>query len=237
MVVEILDHAVRRGAATGQCSSHLHTRRCGVASGSGHVDVVFSDGEHVGIPLALAMRTLRIQTPHLMIGHHLSTRSKSAVFHWLRPHRRISRILVHSPNQCEVLGNDIPMLSPLLRVVPYGIDTEFWSPQGPTEEDEGLVVSAGREHRDYNTLLRACPEAARLFIADHSFHSPEARTLQPDAWPTNVERRPLGRQELRAKLFTGGCRCGAGHQHAIPVWHNYAARGDVNGKARSRVRH
>src|SRR5689334_15776896 len=30
------------------------------------VDVVFSDGEHLGIPLALAMRALRLSTPHLM---------------------------------------------------------------------------------------------------------------------------------------------------------------------------
>jgi len=32
-------------------------------------DVVFSDGEHVGIPLALAMRGLGVTTPHLSLIH------------------------------------------------------------------------------------------------------------------------------------------------------------------------
>src|SRR5262249_19602140 len=39
---------------------------------------VLSDGEHAGIPLALAMLAARIRTPHVMIGHHLLTRSKLA---------------------------------------------------------------------------------------------------------------------------------------------------------------
>src|SRR5438309_856869 len=54
-----------------------------------HVDVVFSDGEHVGIPLSLAMMALRIKTPHLVIGHHLTTPAKMFVFRWLRPYRRM----------------------------------------------------------------------------------------------------------------------------------------------------
>ena len=161
-------------------------------------DVVFSDGEHVGIPLAMAMRVLRIRTPHLVIGHHLDTPAKRFVFRWLKPNRRMNRILVHSPNQLVPAHKELAALTPLLRVVPYGIDTDFWSPQ-PGPEDEGLVVSAGREHRDYESLLRACPTTARLFIADHSFHSPDARRRDPELWPENVERRALGRIELRRK--------------------------------------
>ena len=110
-------------------------------------DVVFSDGEHVGIPLAMAMRVLRIRTPHLLIGHHLDTPAKRLVFRWLKPNRRMDRILVHSPNQLVPAHEELAALIPLLRVVPYGIDTDFWSPQ-PVPEEEGLVVSKQREHRD-----------------------------------------------------------------------------------------
>jgi glycosyltransferase involved in cell wall biosynthesis len=163
-----------------------------------HVDVVFSDGEHVGIPMAMAMRVLRIQTPHLVIGHHLDTPAKRVVFRWLKPYRRMDRILVHSPNQLIPAHGDLAALAPLLHVVPYGIDTDFWSPQ-PFAEQEALVVSAGREHRDYESLIRACPETAQLFIADHSPHSPDARRREPEMWPTNVERRALGRLDLRRK--------------------------------------
>jgi glycosyltransferase involved in cell wall biosynthesis len=162
------------------------------------VDVVFSDGEHLGIPMALAMRALRITTPHLVIGHHLDTRAKRLVFRWTKPELRMDRILVHSPNQLVAAHPDLAALEPRLRVVPYGIDTDFWCPQ-PVPEHEGLVVSAGREHRDYECLIQACPETAKLFIADHSPHSPEARRREPGMWPENVERRALGRLDLRRK--------------------------------------
>jgi len=168
------------------------------------VDVVFSDGEHIGIPLAVVMSALRVKTPHLMIGHHLSTRGKRMVLRCLRPYRRLDRVIVHSPNQLALVARDIPPLASHLAVVPYGIDTDFWSPHPVSElvaeadTDTGnLVVSAGREHRDYRTLVGACPDRVHVFIADDSPHSPNAQRLEPETWPAHVERRSLGRLELR----------------------------------------
>jgi glycosyltransferase involved in cell wall biosynthesis len=160
-------------------------------------DVVFSDGEHLGIPVALAMTALRIRTPHLVLGHHLSTPAKMFVFRWVRPYRRMDRILVHSANQVDIAAKRLPPLAERLRVVPYGVDTDFWSPQ-PIPEQGDLVVSAGREHRDYDSFLRARPDGARLFIADDSPHSPNARRREPDHWPGYVERRAVGRVDLRS---------------------------------------
>jgi glycosyltransferase involved in cell wall biosynthesis len=160
------------------------------------VEVVFSDGEHLGIPLAIAMRVLRIRTPHLVIGHHLTTPAKMVIFRWVRAHRRMDRILVHSANQIDMVAKRFAPLAEHLCVVPYGVDTQFWSPQ-PIPEQGDLLVSAGREHRDYDCLLRACPDSARLFIADDSLHSPNARRREPDRWPANVERRGLDRIGLR----------------------------------------
>jgi len=194
--VELLDWTAlgRRSAQRSVLRSIAH-----VAAALSHVrqvDVVFSDGEHLGIPLAIAMKALRINTPHLVIGHHLNTRGKTLALRWLKPCRRMDRILVHSPNQIDMARKDMKALVPRLRVVPYGIDTAFWAPQ-PVPQREGLVVSAGREHRDYDSLLQACPQTAKLFIADHSIHSPHARRREPDAWPANVERRALAHIDLR----------------------------------------
>jgi glycosyltransferase involved in cell wall biosynthesis len=107
----------------------------------------------------------------------------------------MDRILVHSSNQLEVVRRDLGVPTSLLHVVAYGVDTAFWCPQGLPEED--LIVSAGREHRDYETLVQACSDMARLFITDGSAHSPKARRQAPTAWPASVERRGVGYGELR----------------------------------------
>jgi glycosyltransferase involved in cell wall biosynthesis len=159
------------------------------------VDVVFSDGEHVGIPLALAMQALRIDTPHVMIGHNLLTPAKKRLLRHL-PLRAVDRVLVHSTNQVGSIVAATAMSADRLAVVPYGIDATFWS--GPQDVvDDGLVVSAGREHRDYQTLVAALPRGARLTIADHSLFTPQATRRDPEVWPPTVERVALDAVGLR----------------------------------------
>ena len=159
------------------------------------VDVVFSDGEHVGIPLALAMQALRIDTPHVMIGHNLLTPAKTRLLRHL-PLRALDRVLVHSINQVGSIVSATEMSADRLAVVPYGIDATFWSP--PQDGvDDALVVSAGREHRDYRTLVAALPPGARLTIADHSLFTPQATRRDPDVWPSTVERVALDAVGLR----------------------------------------
>ena len=150
------------------------------------VDVVFSDGEHVGIPLAIAMRTLKIDTPHLVLGHHLTTPAKEKVFRRLRPDLGMSRILVHSPLQGELAHRELGIPSEKLVVIPYYADASFWRPS--TLAEEPLVVSAGREHRDYRTLAQACAELkGRVFVAAGSVHSPASADRRPERWPANFE--------------------------------------------------
>jgi glycosyltransferase involved in cell wall biosynthesis len=159
-------------------------------------DVVLSDGEHVGLPLAVAMARLHIDVPHVVIAHHLDTPAKTKLFRTLRPGKCIDRILVHSSNQVPLLHHALGVAASTLRVVPYGVDTAFWSPSNE-DEDAGLVVSAGREHRDYETLLDALPSQARLVIADGSPFSPNASRRNPTAWPEDVVRKPFNPVELR----------------------------------------
>ncbi|MBO0685688.1 MAG: glycosyltransferase, partial [Candidatus Dormibacteraeota bacterium] len=136
-------------------------------------DVVFSDGEHVGVPLALAMQALGSSVPHVMLGHHLTTPAKRPFFRLLPSHRGISRILVHSSRQLELATSRLGISCDKLALVPYGADTDFWSPRN--ESECPLVVSAGREHRDYATLARACEVLhVDVFIAAGSLHSPGA---------------------------------------------------------------
>jgi len=150
------------------------------------VDVVFSDGEQVGVPLALGMRACGFQTPHVMLGHHLTTRAKRRVFRLLKPQTRISRVLVHSSLQLELAVNELDLPRDKLVYQPYGIDTDFWNPGSDNEEP--LVVSAGREHRDYATLARACGGLpVHVYLAAGSLFSQRAHHNTPAVWPDNFE--------------------------------------------------
>jgi glycosyltransferase involved in cell wall biosynthesis len=162
-------------------------------------DVVLSDAEHVGIPLAVAMRARRFTTPHLVIGHHLGSPRKAKAFRWAKAGRRMDRVLVHSPNQVELWHRRLGLSLRQLQVIPYGVDTDYWAPGSGVQEAD-LVLSAGREHRDHQTLVDAVGGmggTARLFVADGSTHSPGAPRRVPQAWPEWAERRGLSLLELR----------------------------------------
>jgi len=144
-------------------------------------ETVFSDGEHVGVPLALAIRGVGIKTRHLVLGHRLSTPSKSRLLR--RAHPGMTRILVHSPAQLAH-ALSLGMAPSKLDLIPYYADHAYWRPMDVDEEP--LIVSAGREHRDYATLARACEKLdVKVFVASGSVHSPGADVSLPASWPSN----------------------------------------------------
>ena len=194
--VELLDWSRLPGPSRGRSSWRSVVHVAAALRTLDHHEVVFSDGEHVGIPLALALRALGITTPHLVIGHHLSTRAKAPLIHNLRAHQGMTRILVHSSRQRELAHRELGIPAAKLDYVPYYADTEFWSPTGTAEEP--LVVAAGREHRDYATLAEACGGLqARVFVAAGSIHSPAASSRNPVEWPSNFEQGFADYQKLR----------------------------------------
>jgi len=142
-------------------------------------NVVFSDGEHIGIPLSLAMRLGTIR-PHVVIGHHLTTPKKRRMFTVLKAHQQMTRIIVHSHHQLEAASAMLGIPKDRLELIPYATDTQFWKPTGLPEES--LIVSAGREHRDYRLLDQACAGLSyELLILASSVHSPGAVCTMPAA--------------------------------------------------------
>src|SRR5437870_2645385 len=189
-------------------------RRCGVQSLQHvaaalrrlrRVEAILSDGEHLGIPLAMALRALpRGTRRHVVIGHHLMSGAKRPMFRWLRAQRGMDRIIVHSPNQVEPVTRELRLPPGLVTVVPYGVDTAFWSPWTAEAEEDDLVFSAGREHRDFRCLAEACDGLGRVFLTDDSAHSPNAHRTQPAVWPANVTRRSLDPIAIRRMYARAG---------------------------------
>lgn len=184
--VELLDWSQLQGGR--QRSQLLSLRHAAAAlSRLPDHDVVFSDGEHIGIPLALAMK-FRTARPHVVIGHWLTRPKKRVFFRVLKAHRRMTRIIVHSRTQLEAAVEQLGIPRDRLEFVPYCADTRFWRPLDLSEER--VIMSAGREHRDYAVLDRASRGLGHeLLIAAGSLHSPDALCTFPSATSNAVVRR------------------------------------------------
>jgi glycosyltransferase involved in cell wall biosynthesis len=183
--VELLDWSRLGDWAVGRTARVAVAHAAAGLRRASEFEAVFSDSEHVGVPLALGMRTRGPSRPHLMLGHHLTNGSKPRLFRWLRPQARISRVLVHSRRQVEVVPSRLGISRDRLRFQPYFADSDFWAPRPPSSE--ALVLSVGREHRDYVTLAAASRDLpVQVFIAAGSLFSPSASHTQPETWPANV---------------------------------------------------
>jgi len=158
-------------------------------------DVIVTDGEHVGIPLALLLRFSRSRTKHITIAHRLSTPKKRIFFRWFGVQRRIDGFALHSRRQYDLAATELEVGRERLTLMPYQVDTTYWAPEDVPEER--LVVSAGLEHRDYGTLFRAVAGLdADVVIgaaSNWSRHAAEQRTL-----PSNVRVGAFDYRALRA---------------------------------------
>jgi glycosyltransferase involved in cell wall biosynthesis len=158
-------------------------------------DAIFSDGEHIGIPLGIALEAFGPSRPHLVLGHHLTTRSKPWMLRGLR-HMGITRMLVHSREQLKIAIETLGFTQSSAAFVPYYADARFWCPQPVLPQP--LVVSAGREHRDYATLADAVKDLpVRTVIAAGSLYCPAAQCRLPAELPANVAVGMRTPSELR----------------------------------------
>lgn len=199
--IELIDWSRLRGRDHRRTISH--SLRHLVALGTGRLrdsSVIFSDGEHLGIPVALAKLALRMDTPHVMLGHHLTTTLKRRLLRVLSRQGGINRVAVHSTSQLET-ARAIGWPASELALIPYGIDTAFWSPVASDEEP--MILSPGREHRDHRTLAEACRDIpVRVFLTGSSAHSPRARRRRPSEWTGTIEQAAVEYVELRRLYAT-----------------------------------
>jgi glycosyltransferase involved in cell wall biosynthesis len=146
---------------------------------------IVTDGEHIGIPLALLLKLAGAAVPHVTIGHRISSAKKRALFRWLKLHTHITRVAVHAMRQYEVGVHELGIPADRLALVPYQVDTRFWCPQPVAEERQ--ICSAGLEHRDYQTLFRAVDGLdARVVIGAASHWSRRRNTAAGTELPPNV---------------------------------------------------
>ncbi len=185
-------HAGELSSAHGRSRTGVALARRAAERASAY-EAIYCDSEHIGIPLAALLRARK--TPRLSIlAHYLSPWKKRALVRLLRVARRIDALIVHSPAQAE-RARSLGFADAKVSEVPYQVDTQFWRPVDIAPE---CIASAGREFRDYLTLMRAAAALPiDVRIAAGSQWSSRRSTYRAADVPANVAMRARDYPDLR----------------------------------------
>jgi glycosyltransferase involved in cell wall biosynthesis len=165
-----------------------------------HYDAVFTDGEQVGLPLALLCR-LAFARPfaHVMIVHILTPRKKAGLFRAFRLGRYIDTMVAYSSRQAAFITGELGFPAERVKLTPFMVDTEFFSGSRVEPRPGPMICSAGLEFRDYPTLMEAVDGLdVRVVIAAASpWSRRDDSTERAATVPANVEVCRLGFVDLR----------------------------------------
>ena len=162
--------------------------------------VVFTDGEQVGMPYAAMTRLVgRGGTRHVMIVHILTVRKKMALMRALRLSSRIDRMVVYSSRQRDLIAAALSYSSDRIVLSPFMVDTAFFSPDAVEAARRRMICSAGLEFRDYPTMIEAVRGLDVEVVLAAASPWSKRRDVSGDVdIPANVTVERLGFADLRA---------------------------------------
>ena len=171
--------------------------------------VIFTDGEQIGIPFAILLKFLGFsrRPRHIMIAHILSVRKKMLFFDWLSIADYIDTFIVYATWQKQFI--EARWKVPAERVVftPFMVDAVFFSQQkvkgevSPKVKEEyrpPMICAVGLEFRDYPTLIQAVKGLdVQVVIAAASPWSKRKDSTSNQEIPENVIIQRFSQFELR----------------------------------------
>jgi len=160
---------------------------------------IFTNGENVGIPLALLLGGAANHLNHVTIGHRLSTGKKQLFFTKLNVQRRMNTIFLYADAQKEWAVNQLHIAPEKLQLIPFHADAQFYRPLPETETDPNQICAAGLEWRDYPTLIDAVAEMPDLSVklAAASPWSKHEDETAGRVLPPNIDARRYSYGDLR----------------------------------------
>lgn len=165
----------------------------------GQYKVVFTDGEQIGIPLALLCKFGGQKgMHHLMIVHILSVGKKMLFFDLFRIQRHIDMFFVYSTWQKRFIEGRWHVQPERVKYTPFMVDHLFFSLQQVTPKPRRMICAVGLEFRDYPTLMEAVRgvDVEVIIVAASKFSKRKDSTENHDI-PENVTVSKLSLYELR----------------------------------------
>ena len=187
-------------------------------------DAIFSDGEHIGLPLAALLAHVRGRPRHITIGHLLSTRGKQRFARLLRPARGVDTVLLHATSQREPAAA-LGLRPAQLRLIPYGVDQLFWagplSPRPPSPPGRGKGGALGRGSVHFERLPNRGFASQNLFLPKGGRGAGDERSL-PIICSAGLEYRDYGTLAAAVAGLPVRAVLAAGSR-----WSRHAAPGDA----------
>ncbi|GAB4460764.1 MAG: glycosyltransferase family 4 protein [Armatimonadaceae bacterium] len=167
-------------------------------------DAIFTNGENVGIPLALLLKSTGRSVPHVTIGHRPSTGKKRLFFQRFRAQERMDRIFLYATSQLKIAQEELGIDEKRLSLIAFHADTRFYRPMPNIPVNENQICSAGLEWRDYPTLIEAVRDMPDLSVklAAASPWSKHRNETENRELPSHVSARRYEYNELR-ELYAG----------------------------------
>lgn len=117
-----------------------------------HYDVVFAwAAEPVAMPFALLLKLTRARIPFVALFCWISPPKKAWFLRLVHP--QITKLILPAPTQREFAVNQLRIPRQKVVDIPWCVDEEFWQSPGHIVPD--MICSAGREMRDFETLIEA----------------------------------------------------------------------------------
>lgn len=205
MTVDLLDYAAAQADLSG--AARLARRTGGPDAALAlmgfqrrrEYQTIFTNGENVGIPLALLLGGVRNPPRHVTIGHRLSTGKKQLFFTKLNVQRRMDTIFLYADAQQKWAVNQLGIAPEKLALISFHADADFYRPLADSDVNPNQICTAGLEWRDYPTLIdavSAMPDLQVKLAAASPWSKHENETANR-VLPPNVDARRYSYHELR----------------------------------------
>ncbi len=171
-------------------------------------EIIFTDGEQIGLPLALLFKFTRRRPVHFMITHILSVGKKMRLIDLFRLQNQIDKFFVYATWQKQFIQSrwDVPPQRVIF--TPFMVDAEFFHPAKANTDSDALpaldqikkpiICAVGLEFRDYPTLLAAVENLdVHVVIAAASPWSKRSDSTSGQTIPPNVTVSRFTQYELR----------------------------------------
>ncbi len=171
----------------------------------GRYRVIMTDGEQIGIPLALLLKFFgrgARDTRHAMIVHTLSVGKKMLFFDKLGIQSHVDRFIVYCTWQKEFIEQRWQIAPARVVLSPFMVDDAFFSGTqvSPARgaRTRPMICAVGLERRDYATLMDAVRDVnVDVVIAAASPWSKQDDTTRHATIPSNVTVKKFTQFELR----------------------------------------